>query len=191
MLNDLKTFGISEKYFEIKRIGDFPDSIKEGISHINTEAIDFDTTTKKLCSEQGQESYKSCDALDIIDSKNKINFIEFKQLRYNKDIEKWIQDLELPQKIKESRVVLLDIIKKVKFNHKNKVKKFYSCEKNVIISFDLTDDPRKKMAILLRYLKVKNIIVKQFDNDYIQGENFNEPICIRMTEFDTAYSKYA
>jgi hypothetical protein len=191
MLKDLKTFGISENYFDIKRIGDFADSIKEGFSHINTEAIDFDTTTQKLCGEQGQPPSKSCDALDIVYSKNKINLIEFKQLRDKGNIEEWIQNLELPQKIKDSRDVLLNIIKKSKFNHKGKITKFNHCEKNVIISFDLTDDATKKTAILLRILTVKAIIEKQFYNNYIQGENFNDPICISMTEFDTEYLKYA
>ena len=191
MLKDLTTFGIAEKYFEIKRIGDFKNSRNEGFSHINTEAIDFDTTTQKLCSEHRQPPCKSCDALDIVYSENKINFIEFKQLRDNANIEKWIQDLELPQKIKDSRDVLLNIIRKGKFNHKNKIQKFISCEKNVIISFDLTDDATKKMAILFRYSTVKAIIEKQFYNNYIQGENFNDPICIKIAEFDTKYLKYA
>ena len=191
MLKDLTTFGIAEKYFEIKRIGDFKNSGNEGFSHINTEAIDFDTTTQKLCSEHRQPPCKSCDALDIVYSENKINFIEFKQLRDNANIEKWIQDLELPQKIKDSREVLLNIIRKGKFGHKNKIQKFISCEKNVIISFDLTDDATKKMAILFRYSTVKAIIEKQFYNNYIQGENFNDPICIKMAEFDIEYLKYA
>ena len=191
MLKDLLTFGITEKYFEIKRIGDFTDSKKEGFGHINTTAIDFDNTTKKLCGEQRQPPSKSCDALDIVYSKNKINLIEFKQLRDNKNIEKWIRELKLPRKIKDSRDILLNIIKKGKFNHKDKIEKFYSCEKNVIISFDLTDDATKKLAILFRYPTVEAIIVKQFCNNYIQGEKFNEPICIRMTDFDTAYLKYA
>lgn len=191
MLEALKTFGITEKYFEIKRIKDFPNAEEEGLNHIHTMAIDFDTTTKKLCGEHGQQSSKSVDALDIVHSKNKINLIEFKQLKDNRNIEKWIQDLELPQKIKDSRDVLLNIIRKGRFNHKDKIKKYNCCEKNVIISFNLTDDTTKKMAILFRYLTVKAIIEKQFCNNYIQGENFNEPICIRMTEFDAAYLKYA
>jgi hypothetical protein len=129
--------------------------------------------------------------LDIVDSKNKINFIEFKQLRDNGNIENWIKDLELPQKIKDSNHVLIDIINKSKFVHTNKIKKYYSYEKNVIISFDLIDDSRKKIAILFRISTIMKIIEKQFHNNYIQGENFNEPICIRMTEFNIAYLKYA
>ena len=191
MLKDLKTFGVAEDYFEIKRIGDFRNSKNEGFSHINTEAIDFDATTQKLCSEHRQPPCKSCDALDIVDSENRINLIEFKQLRDNANIEKWIQELELPQKIKDSRDVLVNIIRKGKFNYKNKIQKFNSCEKNVIISFDLTDDATKKTAIFLRYFTVKEIIEKQFNNNYIQGENFKEPICIKMIDFDTEYSKYA
>ena len=86
---------------------------------------------------------------------------------------------------------MLNIIRKGKFGHKNKIQKFISCEKNVIISFDLTDDATKKMAILFRYSTVKAIIEKQFYNNYIQGEKFNDPICIKMAEFDIEYLKYA
>lgn len=185
------TFGVAENYFEIKRIGNFTNAINEGFSHINTKAIDFDTTTKKLCREHKQPPCKSCDALDIIHSKNKINLIEFKQLRDNRNIEKWIQDLELPQKIKDSRDVLSNIIRKGKFNHKDKINKFNSCEKNVIISFDLIDDnATKKMATLLRIPTVVAVIERQFCNNYIEGENFNSPVCIKMGEFDTEYLKY-
>lgn len=190
MLNELKTFGISEDYFEIKRIGDFKNSAREGFSHINTVAIDFDTTAVKLCGEHQQAPCKSCDALDIIDSKNRLNLIEFKQLKDRRDIENWIEGLELPQKIKDSRDVLLNIIRKSRFNHKNKIKKYYSCEKNVIISFDLTDDATKRIAIFSRYLTVKSLIEAQFYKNYIQGENYNDPICIKMAEFDTEYSNY-
>jgi len=192
MLKDLMTFGITEKYFEIKRIGDFTNSKKEGFDHINTPAIDFDRTAKKLCAEQSQQTSKSCDALDIVVSKNKINFIEFKQLRDDANIEEFIaEDLELPLKIKDSREVLLDIIRKIKFIHKGKITNFNRCEKNVIIAFTLTDDATKKMASVFRISTIMKIIEKQFCNNYIQGENFNEPICIIMTEFDTAYLKYA
>ncbi len=191
MLKDLMRFGIANNYFEIKRIGDFTNSENEGISHINTKAIDFDETTKNLCNEQGQELCKSCDALDIVDSENRINLIEFKQIIDNDDIEEWIQDLELPQKIKDSHGVLLNIIRKRNFNHGGKVRKFHSCEKNVIISFDLTDCAKNRIAILFRYPTVAAIIEKQFEENYIQGEKFNDPICIRMDKFDTEYLKYA
>jgi len=75
--------------------------------------------------------------------------------------------LDLPQKIKDSRDILLNIIRKSKFVFKDKVKRFNTCEKNVIISFDLIDDKTQKMAILLRYLTIKAEIEKQFYNNYI------------------------
>lgn len=190
MLNELKTFGRSEDYFEIKRIGDFKNSVREGFSHIDTVAIDYDTTTRKLCSEQKQYTFKSCDALDIVVSKNKINFIEFKQLIDYENLEEFIaEDLKLPQKIKDSHHVLRDIIQKRRFIHRDKMTKYNSCEKNVIISFTLTDGARR-IASALRILTVMKIIEKQFSNNYIDGENFNEPVYIIMSEFDAKYSKY-
>jgi len=190
VLKDLTDFGIAQKYFEIKRIKDFPNSKKEGIDHIETKAIDFDTTAEKLCREQGQHQFKSCDALDIIYSKNRINFIEFKQLDYKEDAEEWIQQWELSRKIKESRDVLINIIRKKNFQHPAKMNKFYSCEKNIIISFSLTDNPRYNLAYLLMYARAEEIIKKQFYNKSIQDENFNEPICINMYEFDAKYPEY-
>ena len=191
MLNQLKSFGQTEGYFEIKRIGDFNDAQKEGFSHINTIAIDFDETTKKLCGEHRQPPCMSCDALDIIDSKNKINFIEFKQLEDNATIENWIEQKDLPQKVKDSRGVIINIIRKGRFDCRDKVKMFNSCEKNVIISFNLIDNAKKRIAILGRYLTIKAIIEKQFYDNYIQGENFNDPICIKMDNFDSKYPNYA
>lgn len=190
LLKDLIDFGIAKKYFEIKRIKDFPNSKKEGIDHIETKAIDFDTTTEKLCHEQMQHQFKSCDALDIVHTKDKINFIEFKQLDYKDDAEEWIQELELSRKIKESRDVLINIIRKKNFQYSGKMDNFYSCEKNIIISFSLTDDSRYNLAYLLMYAKTEEIIKKQFHNKSILGENFNEPICINMHKFDEKYPEY-
>lgn len=190
MLNDLIVFGIHENYFEIKRIGNFPNAHNDGISHINTSAIDFDTTKQKICAEHGQDQCKSCDALDIIPSKNKINFIEFKELIDTPDIIDFINDLELPQKIKDSRDILLSVIRKQRFNHPQKIPKFRRCEKNVIISFNLTNEATRRAAIFLRWFAVKAVIEKQFTGNSIEGENFNYPVCIKTTNFDTAYLGY-
>ncbi len=191
MLRDLKAFGIAENYFEINRIGNFSKAVREGYSHINTVAIDFDKTKGKICTEQGQHHCKSCDALDLIHSKNRINFIEFKELIDNSNIDNFINNLELPQKIKDSREVLLNIIRKDGFIHPSKISKFNRCEKNVIISFNLIDGATKRIAIFLRWFTVKAKIEKQFNNNYIEGENFNPPVCIKTNEFDTAYLKYS
>ena len=78
LLQALGTFGLDDGYFEVKKIPEFKDSKKEGISELQTEAIDFDKTKEKVFP---NESYKSCDAL--IFCKNKtgtIIFIEFKQI---------------------------------------------------------------------------------------------------------------
>ena len=93
MLNDLKLFGQTEGYFEIKRIGDFDNAQNEGFSHINVVAIDFDKTKTKVCNELNLNCCKSCDALDIINTKDKINFIEFKELEDRANIENWIENL--------------------------------------------------------------------------------------------------
>jgi hypothetical protein len=191
MLNQLKSFGQTQGYFEIKRIGDFNHAQREGFSHINSVAIDFDKTKIKICNALDLNCCMSCDALDIIDSKNKINFIEFKELEDRANIMRWIKKLDLPQKIKDSRDILLNIIRNKNFVHKNKKIKFLSCEKNVIISFNLSSTASNRLVTLMRWTTVKEIIIKQFCGNYIQGEKFNEPICIRMDDFDSKYPRYA
>jgi len=191
MLNELKSFGQTEGYFEIKRIGDFDNAQKEGFSHINVVAIDFDKTKTKVCNELNLNCYKSCDALDIIDTKDKINFIEFKELEDRTNIEDWIENLDFPQKIKDSREILFNIIRKRNFVHKDKKTKFISCEKNVIISFSLSSTASNRLVSLLRWTTIKAKIEGQFNDNYIQGEKFNEPVCIRMNDFNLKYSTYA
>ena len=190
MLKKLRDFGVSENYFEIKRIGDFDNSENEGFDHIDTVAIDFDITAQKFSHEHGQDSFKSCDALDIIHSNDKINLIEFKQIETTEDVVDWIDGLKLPRKIKDSRDVLLGIIRKNRFRYAKKVDLFNSYEKNVIISIELRGTYQTKMLFFFEYLKLKAIIEKQFNENYIQGENFNDPVCIQMSIFDTEYQKY-
>lgn len=190
MLQQLKEFGIKEGYFEIRRIGDFERAAQEGFSHIDTAAIDFDKTKDKVCDELWLNALRSCDALDIIGNKNKINFIEFKQLEDRNNIEDWINKLELPQKIKDSRDVLLNVVRNRKFVFRNKVRLLNSSVKQVIISFELAARAKEKLATLMRWTTVKAGIEKQFCQNYIQGENFKDPVCIRMKEFDRKYQQY-
>lgn len=191
MLKKLKAFGKKEGYFEIKRIGEFPNASSEGYKHIKTEAINFDAATEGFCRKHDLESVKSCDALDIIDDKNKINFIEFKQLPDDETLTKTIEGFLLPRKIKDSQCVLLNIIRKKDFNFEDKVDEYYKCEKNVIISFHLLSDPRKNFIIGLKYIEIESIIEKQLENNYIEEDNFKWPVFILMTKFDFDYLKYA
>ena len=190
MLDKLKLFGQNEGYFHIKRIRDFDDAKRDGLTNINTEAIEFDKTAIKLCQEQGQQICKSCDALDIVETetKNKINLIEFKQLEYDEKIKDYIDSLELPQKIKDSREILLNIIRKEKFQHPEKINTFKLCEKNVIISYALTDDSIGRLITKRRHDIVKEKLLTSFKENYIQGENFNEPVAIKLEKFDEEYS---
>ena len=61
MLENLMSFGEKEAYFEFKKIKDFDDAKKQGISMIERKAIDFDKTKNKVCREHNLEGYKSCD----------------------------------------------------------------------------------------------------------------------------------
>jgi len=191
MLTSLKQFGIDKNYFEIKKIGDFSNASKEGFDHIKTEAIDFDKTKEKVCNELKQEGYKSCDALDIIDSKNRINFIEFKQLENRENIIDWIENLDLPLKIKDSRDILYNIVRSRDFVYRDKKKKILSCEKNIIISFSLSNkNSIIKFVSLLRLAYVEEKIISHIKQNYIEGEQFNAPICMKIEDFDKKYLQY-
>ena len=55
------------------------------------------------------KSCKSCDALDIIERKDEVNFIEFKQVEKIKNIDtNWIKELE--KKVKDSIFILKKIV---------------------------------------------------------------------------------
>ena len=80
MLKELKSFGVRKKYFEIGPVCEFRKA-DGGTVHIKTEAIDFDETKRVWCAEKKKKESESCDALDIVHSKNRVNFIEFKPLK--------------------------------------------------------------------------------------------------------------
>lgn len=187
MLNKLKSFGQTEGYFEIKKIGDFKNSKKEGFENITTKAIDFDNTKEVLQKELKLQCFKSCDALDIINTKNKINFIEFKQIDDKRKLDEFIKKLELPRKIKDSREVILNIIRKQKFIYKNKIGCFNKSTKNFIVCFKLIENKTETIAFYTRFLTVKSKIEAELNKNYIQGENFNEPIYMLIKDFDKKY----
>lgn len=191
ILTQFKTYGVTNGYFDIRRIGDFEKSVEESFDHINTNAIDFDKTKDKVCRDLGQECYKSCDALDIIESKNRINFIEFKNLIDTTDIENWIGNLDLPRKIRDSRDILLHILRDIRFCYSRKRQIYTNIEKNVIISVDLVDSATRNFVILQRLNIVREIIKSQFIDNYVQGEKYNDPICIKKQDFDAEYTKYS
>ena len=194
MLDKFKKYGQRAGYFRIKRIGDFKGSEKEGFAHINTKAIDFDETTKTLCQEQGQNAIKSCDAVDIMVSENRINLIEFKQFDREEVRKDYIRRLELPQKVKDSMSTLLNILRKKEMIHRDKVKTFGSCEKNAIISFNLPRDPEEKLSLLFRTETITQktatemMIEAEFEEDRIL--ELKNVQCIRMEDFDEVYSKF-
>jgi hypothetical protein len=192
MLNSLVKIGKDKNYFIYKRIGDFDNALQEGYHHINTHAIQFDKTKEKIASDFGQNCLKSCDALDILPRKDRINFIEFKQIKDNNQVREWIQEeLSLPQKIKDSHEILLIILRQSFFSgFPNRIKNFQKVEKNFIISLDLLTNHKNQTLIYLKLLKIKSLINKEFKNNFIQGESFNKPKYIKMNEFDLVYPSF-
>lgn len=190
IITTFKQYGIDNNYFEIKPIKNFNNAINEGINHINIQAIEFDKTKDRVCSEFHQHCLMSCDALDILDSKNKINFIEFKGLNNEEDTREFIKGLKLPKKFKDSRDVLLLILRKNNFIYRDKIEHYNNIEKNIIIAFDLNINSRLKIAFSIKFLAIHSLIKKQFVDNMIEGENYNEPVCIKKSNFNTLYLKY-
>lgn len=190
MLNELQIFGIAQEYFELKKIGDFDNAAAEGFSSVQTNAIQFDKTKERICRLHKIEGMKSCDALDLIIANDRINFIEFKQIG-DGNLPDWISDdMELPRKIKDSRDILLTIIRDIRFIHTGKMTKFYQCEKNFIIAFELRVKGVNEIAFHMKWLQIAETIRKVIEKNSIQGEKFNDPAFVHISNFDTEYAKY-
>jgi len=191
MLNDFLTFGINNNYFEVKRIGNFSLAGIEGYSHINTSAIEFDKAKTNICNSLNLEQCKSCDALDILPAKNRLNFIEFKIFQDRRQLKEWIKNKsKFPKKIKDSYFILRALLQNRLFIHKGKADKFKRANKNFIISFDLKSNPLNTIAFSLTWFQVEALIQKELQTDYFIGENFNTPVCIQIRYFDSKYLSY-
>ena len=181
-LQALENFGLDKGYFEIKKISEFKDSKKEGISELQTKAIEFDKTKKKVFL---KGNYKSCDALIFCkNKKEKIIFIEFKQItiKTKDDIEEFFKNNNLIQKAEHSREILSHICKNNSFKFKKKHNFFDETKKIFIFSPKLiNDEPVKKFISFSR----SNILKEKFDQIVKKSKHlFNKPLFIKVEEFD-------
>ena len=121
----------------------------------------------------------------MISHKKKLNFIEFKQNIHRDSLE------ELPEKIEESLEVLKMILNKKDLKIKDKRKKFNSCEKNFIISFNASSNYEEDFAMMTDWSYVESLIIEKFKEKSLSTENLNDPVCIELNdEFDKNYEKY-
>ena len=182
-LDELESYGIEKKYFEIKKIKEFGNATKEEIENIETKAIDFDKTKKVVFP---NHDYKSCDALKFSNKRNEIDFIEFKQMKRKKKIEKF----KFFGKIKDSYIILNHICKEDTFEFIGKNEKLENIKKNFIICIKITCNDKERLI----YAQKLNIIGKEIKNYFLKeknivGNNFNKPKFIPMEDFDKLYKK--
>jgi len=118
MLLSLKDYWISKWYFIEKKLNEFSEAKRDWFDNIKKVVIDFDETWKKF----GDLSSKTADVLDIKNDNN-LNFIEFKNIIDNWNIEEFIKNLNFDLKVEESFHLLRRIIKERNFwtieNRKN------------------------------------------------------------------------
>lgn len=117
-------------YFIEELLKKFKNAEKEWIDDLEIKAIDFDYTSQENFK---SENFKSADAL-IIENDKELIFIEFKQLLNNCDVKNFIKNLKFKFKVKDSFIILNNIIKSKDFIYKWKVEEFEKVEKKFIFS---------------------------------------------------------
>jgi hypothetical protein len=122
MLKRLMEFGIQEKFFDIKPLGELP---KSCCTESKVDVIDFDRTKEIISKICGLQQPKSADALKILPDLNRIDFIELKGFQQfikhfdkqskghsqpDETIKNQIVDFNLSEKIHDSLFILNSLI---------------------------------------------------------------------------------
>ncbi len=164
-LQRLLEFGYDSNYFHLKSIGTVD---KSCCPDATTQVIDFDETKDKICSEAKLQPYKSCDALKILPSLKRIDFIEFKGLKQfahhvdskiptslqKQKIVQQIEKFDLETKLHDSYIILYFVLTK-NSSLKKTDKRFYRLvEKNYIILVDTAVEEQgiQNLALTLEFL---------------------------------------
>lgn len=145
MLLDLKRDWISKWYFVEKRLNELPEAEKDNFGHLYCTVIDYLSLYKNYF--QSKYAFKTADAL-IIKSDTKLQFIEFKWLNNNSDIEEYIKTRYFSLKVKDSFSLLNLLINDKTFSTIEKRTKFNETKNEFIFSIACDNlDPR--ISILL------------------------------------------
>ena len=135
VLKVLLDCGLKKGYFQIKHISKIEEkswkALKPLVETLKLNAIDFDETKEIWCKERKCDHLKSCDALIISPKKQRIDFIEFKNINIDKPKPKEntaigkINNYKIEDKINHSIHILHDIsnitcnlISNTKHNHR-------------------------------------------------------------------------
>ena len=176
MLDKLKKCGECKGYFESKGIRDFKDA-KGELDEITTEAIEFDKTAIEVYRDRrGSIRPPSVDALDIVCSKNKVIFIEFKGLP-DELFKQGLPD-ELLKKVEGSVKTLKIIMEECETS--------LDFEKKFVLSCFLRYAPKVRE---LKESFISNILKKKIER-ILKPFNFEKPKFIGIKDFDEEYKKF-
>lgn len=140
-------------YFIEDILKNFKNAKQDGIDDLDINAIDYDYTRQN---EFKRNDYKSADAL-IINSDDKLFFIEFKQITNSVNIENFIEWLKFKRKVKDSFITLNNIISSSDFNYKWKSEEFDKVEKKFIFSIKSEKiDPRLESLLTMETFWLDN-----------------------------------
>jgi len=207
LLEKLLNFGLANGYFSITEIGKLD---KSCCQNLKTEVIDFDKTEEFHRKAHNYQNLKSCDALKILDQLKRIDFIEMKgfkefikrQLNHSNSIDSQVRvkitDFDFLSKIRDSIIILNNIVLSKSFDITGKEQKIYhKIVKNFIIltDIDIQQNPLELIAFSLSFLgqtssDMETIVAKLVDDEIKQlaaFENIQKPILLTCKKFDEFY----
>lgn len=211
MLERLMEFGISEKYFHVKPLGQLE---KSCCSNSKIAVIDYDKTKELVSNIAKIQQPKSADALKILPQLNRIDFIELKGFEkyiqhkkdksdINKEVSNQVEKFGLTEKIRDSLFVLAFLIKLKEFECKKFEREQYQqATKNyiIVVDIDLNENPIKDRLITLAFLSEDTIThikrkilyeLKQAVDDipFSSLENFEKPKLFNCRKIDEYYEE--
>jgi predicted nuclease of restriction endonuclease-like (RecB) superfamily len=212
MLKRLMEFGIQEKFFDIKPIGELP---KSCCTQSKVDVIDFDQTKEIISKIGGLQQPKSADALKILPELNHIDFIELKGFQQfikhfdkqskghfqpDETIKNQIVDFNLSQKIHDSLFILNSLIHHKDFKRtQSEAAKFKQITKGylIVVDIELNKDPIKDRLVTLAFLSkgsLEHRIINQLNNSIGEIpasalENLEAPKLVSCKTIDAYYQR--
>lgn len=210
MLKRLMEFGIKEKFFDIKSLGELP---KSCCPHSKVEVIDFDQTKEIISSKIELQYPKSADALKILPDLNRIDFIELKGFQQfikhfdkqpkshshpDETIKNQIADFNLSRKIRDSLFILNFLLHHKSFECKqSEATQFEKAKKGylIVVDIELNKDPIKDRLVTLTFLSKGNLEHKIINelNHFVSDipssalENLEAPKLVSCKTIDRYY----
>jgi hypothetical protein len=204
-LQRLLDFGCHSDYFHIKSIGVMD---KSCCPNSTTEAIDFDKTKDKICSEAKVQPFKSCDALQILPNLKRLDFIEFKgfqkfiqHLRPNANqVNQQIAKFDLKTKLHDSYIILYLLLNKNPDLIKKDKQLYQTVNKNYLILIDiaLEEQSIQNIALTLSFLSETSTPIEKQIVDKLMTEienfsdlpfNINKPMLKSCKTIDSHYQE--